>query len=109
MELFISEDFNVHVFLNTTLYHEAAVSVGGVSASDSDEGGTNIDGTNAGGDGSMTVDVGGNIAGAAGKTSFLSSYPAVIGISCATLAFSIVLGILLAKRKIKKGYELYED
>lgn len=43
------------------------------------------------------------------KDPLLSSWPFVIGISVAVLAVSIVLGGLLAKRKIKKGIELYED
>ena len=43
------------------------------------------------------------------KDPLLSSWPFVIGVSAATLAVSIVLGILLAKLKIKKGFELYED
>lgn len=43
------------------------------------------------------------------KSSLLSSWPFVIGISSAVLAVSIVLGALLARRKIKKGIELYED
>lgn len=43
------------------------------------------------------------------KDPLLSSWPFVIGISAAVLFVSVVLGILLAKRKIKKGIELYED
>jgi hypothetical protein len=43
------------------------------------------------------------------KDPLLSSWPFVIGISAAVLAISIVIGVLLAKRKIKKGIELYED
>ena len=43
------------------------------------------------------------------KDPLLSSWPFVIGISTAVLAVSVVLGVLLAKRKIKKGIELYED
>ena len=33
----------------------------------------------------------------------------VFGISAITVMVSIVLGILLAKKRIKKGIELYED
>ncbi len=51
----------------------------------------------------------GDITGATTKDPILSSWPFVIGISSITLIVSIVLGILLAKRKIKKGFELYED
>lgn len=43
------------------------------------------------------------------KDPLLSSWPFVIGISGVVLAVSVVLGVLLAKRKIKKGIELYED
>ena len=43
------------------------------------------------------------------KDPLLSSWPFVIGISIAVLAISVALGVLLAKRKIKKGIELYED
>ncbi len=39
----------------------------------------------------------------------LSSWPFVIGVSAGTLAVSIVLGIVLAKLRIKKGFEPYED
>ena len=43
------------------------------------------------------------------KDPLLSSWPFVIGVSAGVLVVSVVLGILLAKRKIKKGFELYED
>lgn len=43
------------------------------------------------------------------KDPLLSSWPFVIGISAAVLAVSVVLGVLLARRKIKKGIDLYED
>ncbi len=43
------------------------------------------------------------------KDPLLSSWPFVIGISVAVLFVSIALGAFLAKRKIKKGIELYED
>ncbi len=43
------------------------------------------------------------------KDPLLSSWPFVIGISTVVLAVSVALGVLLAKRKIKKGIELYED
>jgi hypothetical protein len=43
------------------------------------------------------------------KGSVMSSMGFVIGISTVTLAVSIVLGILLAKKRIKKGFDLYED
>ncbi len=43
------------------------------------------------------------------KDPLLSSWPFVIGISSAVLLISIAFGFLLARRKIKKGIELYED
>ncbi len=43
------------------------------------------------------------------KDPLLSSWPFVIGISTVVLAVSIVVGVLLAKLKIKKGIDLYED
>ncbi len=43
------------------------------------------------------------------KDPLLSSWPFVIGISAAVLFVSMALGALLARRKIKKGIELYED
>ena len=49
------------------------------------------------------------MAGAQGKDPILSSWIFVIGISVLVLAVSVALGIFLAKRKIKKGIELYED
>lgn len=49
------------------------------------------------------------VAGPGMKDPLLSSWPFVIGISAAVLAISIVIGVFLAKRKIKKGIELYED
>ena len=39
----------------------------------------------------------------------LSSVPIMGGITAGFLALGIVLGIVLAKRKIKKGFDLYED
>ena len=47
--------------------------------------------------------------GAIGKDTLLSSWPFVIGISAAILLVSVALGTFLAKRKIKKGIDLYED
>lgn len=43
------------------------------------------------------------------KDPLLSSWPFVIGISAAVFVVSIALGALLAKLKIKKGIDLYED
>lgn len=50
-----------------------------------------------------------DVMGTAVKDPLLSSWPFVIGISAAVLAISVAIGVLLAKRKIKKGIELYED
>lgn len=47
--------------------------------------------------------------GVEGKDPLLSSWPFVIGITTAVLLVSVALGALLAKRKIKKGIDLYED
>ncbi len=49
------------------------------------------------------------MAGPQIKDPILSSWLFVIGISVLVLAASAALGIFLAKRKIKKGIELYED
>jgi len=69
-----------------------------------------------GGEGSYTINNTGDMSGGMGemtgttiKDPLLSGWPFVIGISSLTLVISIGLGILLAKRKIKKGFELYED
>lgn len=43
------------------------------------------------------------------KGSVLSSWTFVGGITAATLVVSVILGILLAKKRIKKGFDLYED
>jgi ABC-type uncharacterized transport system permease subunit len=56
-------------------------------------------------EGGMVVDA----MGTEVKDPLLSSWPFVIGISVAVLAVSVALGVLLAKRRIKKGIELYED
>ncbi len=58
--------------------------------------------------GNLTGDMGTGMGDGA-KDPLLSSWPFVIGISFLTLAVSVTIGILLAKRKIKKGIELYED
>ncbi len=68
-------------------------------------------------DSNMAMPVGGDYSqvpmvdpmGTGVKDPLLSSWPFVIGISVASLALSVVIGVLLAKRKIKKGFELYED
>ncbi len=47
--------------------------------------------------------------GALGKDTLLSSWPFVLGISAAVLLVSVAFGAFLAKRRIKKGIDLYED
>ena len=41
--------------------------------------------------------------------SLLSSWAFVGGVSAAVLVLSVVFGLLLAKRRIKKGFDVYED
>lgn len=41
--------------------------------------------------------------------SLLSNWFFVGGVTAATLALSIVFGLLLAKHRIKKGFDVYED
>ena len=43
------------------------------------------------------------------KDPLLSSLPFVLGVSGVVLIISIALGALLARIKIKKGIDLYED
>lgn len=96
MNILMDQDFNVRVLLTATV-QVAPAETGTVTS-------TGEGGEAAGG-------VPGDMMGAGGavKDPLLSSWPFVIGITAATLAVSILLGLLLAKRKIKKGYELYED
>lgn len=95
MNVIIDEDLNIHVITGMThtsgnyMFQKEAV---------------NLDGTST-----DTSGMTGDMPGTTGKAPLLSSWPVVIGITSATLVISIVIGILLAKRKIKKGFELYED
>lgn len=41
--------------------------------------------------------------------SLLSNWFFIGGVSAGTLVLSIVIGLLLAKAKIKKGFDVYED
>ena len=41
--------------------------------------------------------------------SLLSNWFFVGGVSTGTLVLSLVIGLLLAKAKIKKGFDVYED
>ena len=61
--------------------------------------------------GGLNTETGTNIDPGTGSTKdpLLSSWVFVIGISLAVLFVSAALGAFLARRKIKKGIELYED
>ena len=60
-------------------------------------------------DGSMGGDMIGEVPVNSAKGTVMSSWPFVIGITSVSLVLSIVIGILLAKKRIKKGFDLYED
>ena len=60
-------------------------------------------------DGGMTDSMTGETTDASSSPAIMSNWFFVIGVSVATLAISVVLGILLAKKRIKKGFDLYED
>ncbi len=51
----------------------------------------------------------GDMTGTTVKDPLLSSWPAVIGISCGVVILGLAIGVLLGRKKIKKGIELYED
>lgn len=110
MNIFIDQQLNVSVLLSetgltkNTLINQSskeaiAVKEGSVAGS---AGGEYTEGGYT--EGGMPGDMPGGA-----KDPLLSSWPFVIGITILTLAISVGLGILLAKRKIKKGIELYED
>ena len=92
MQVFINQDLNVRVLLGGFSSASNALFTNEVMG----EGDFVTEGSSMGGDASI-------------KDPTLSSWPFVIGISSGTLIISIIIGILLAKRKIKKGFELYED
>lgn len=98
MKVLIDQDMNVQVLLdaansfnNSIISDSADIGVGGM------EGGF-IEGGMGGDMGEMKT-----------KDPLLSNWVFVIGITAVSLAVSIGIGILLAKRKIKKGLELYEN
>lgn len=99
MKLLIDENMNTTVLLNYTptvvIHNEKVISVDG--------GGGFVDGGMEG-DPGMNGEMGGTL-----KDPLLSSWPVVIGISVATIALGLILGVLLAKKRIKKGIVLYED
>ena len=98
----------------------------GNNAVEGGNGGTGTDAGMEGGDvGNMTGEagmIGGGDTGMDGmagmdgintetgtSSSVTQSMPAMIGITAGVLALSILVGIVLAKLKIKKGINLYED
>lgn len=102
MTIEMNQDLGVQVYLhegNTIMASEsmAVNAAGGGEVVGNAGGGVSPDGTSAG------------MGGGTVKDPLLSNWPFVIGISFLTLAVSVVIGILLANRKIKKGIELYED
>jgi hypothetical protein len=103
MNVFIDQDLNVVV---SNLITNKEVSVTTSDAVSSGEASGEVTGDMSG---DMSGDLTGELTGTTIKDPFLSSWPVVIGISSVTLIISVALGILLAKRKIKKGFELYED
>lgn len=114
MRFLVDQDMNVTVYLNqstgiaTAGSHMTLASAEKVmaSAGESDmavAGGDDM--TAAGGD-DMT---GGNFTETEVKDPLLSNLPFVIGVSFGVIIIGLVAGYLLAKRKIKKGFELYED
>lgn len=98
MNVFIDQDLNVLV--SNLITNEVSVTTSDVVSSGEVTGDMS---------GDMTGELTGELTGTTVKDPLLSSWPVVIGISTVTLMVSVALGILLAKRKIKKGFELYED
>lgn len=99
MKVLIDQDMNVQVLLgtantlnNSLISEKSEVYVEGMDGG-SMEGGV----------------MEGDMGGVKTKDPLLSNWAFVIGITVLSLAVSIGLGILLAKRKIKKGFELYEN
>lgn len=95
MNILMDQNYNVRVLLNSAAMKVSSAEMGVVKDGGEVTGDMPEDGV-------MTAETG-------VKDPILSSWPFVIGISAITLAVSILFGLLLAKRKIKKGYELYED
>lgn len=95
---------------------DTSVNEGEVIDASGDTGDMAIGGdTTTGGDTSLGGDMvgvdgmNGETTGSTIKDPFLSSYIPIAGISAATLVVGVIIGILLAKKKIKKGIDLYED
>jgi hypothetical protein len=123
MKVFIDNALNIKVFLNpenqiTGSIMAKKVEVNTVTAveevvteaeviTDVKVDGGYVDGGNVDGgyiEGEMPGDM-----SAGPKDPLLSSWTFVSGITLLTLAISVGIGVVLAKRKIKKGIELYED
>lgn len=98
MNVMIDDAFNVEVTYQGLTSKSGSFVVGKMVTGET---GGYVDGGYV--DGGMTGEI------ATVKDPLLSSWPFVIGVSAGVLVISVVLGILLAKRKIKKGFELYED
>ncbi|MBU5333906.1 hypothetical protein KQI61_17055 [Anaerocolumna aminovalerica] len=98
MKVLIDQDMNVQVLLDTAnSFNNSIISTSADISAGGMEGGF-IEG-----------DMGGDMGGMKTKDPLLSNWVFVIGITVVSLAVSIGIGILLAKRKIKKGLELYEN
>ena len=93
----------MNIIINDQLETIAVLSsVNGIRNNIAVDGGMIVSGDMNGEMPGMETEVGGN-------GSLLSSWGFVGGITAATLVVSIVIGILLAKKRIKKGFDLYED
>ena len=89
---------------------DTSVNEGEVIDASGDTGDMAIGGdTSLGGDMLGMDGMNGETTGSTIKDPFLSSYVPIAGISAATLVVGVIIGILLAKKKIKKGIDLYED
>lgn len=89
---------------------DSSVNEGEVIDASGDTGDMAIDGDMSfEGDMSGVDGMNGETTGSTIKDPFLSSYVPIAGISAATLVVGVIIGILLAKKKIKKGIDLYED
>ena len=49
------------------------------------------------------------LTGQGNGTGLMTNLSAVITITVVVLAVSILIGVILAKKRIKKGFDLYED
>lgn len=97
----------VNVIFNSISSAKTDIMVGGGGVMIGGGGGVMV-----GGDGSnMGDNPGGSLDtnSAKGIDGLLANWGFVGGVSAATLAVSIVLGILLAKKRIKKGIDPYEN